>query len=140
MKCDASFGQIVKQLGTKMGLTFLVLGMALPASAQTLNTASPEFLPVGSEEYLVINSMPITINRNDAGAPMQQTTVSADGRYRFVSFLNALTQEKRPDTNPPTMSQLYRLASVYDRQTGQTIRAALPIRFEPQILPIRSEP
>ncbi len=111
-------------------LTAILLPSTLPANAQTPNSDPNQPLVVGGEEYVVISSLPITVNRNDANSPMQQTKVSADGRYRFVSFLNAITQE-REEAAPPVARQLYRLANVQDQETGKTIKAALPIRFEP---------
>lgn len=102
----------------------------LPANAQTPNADPNQPLVVGGEEYVVINSLPVTINRNNAESPMQQTKVSADGRYQFVNFLNAITQERR-EADPPAARQLYRLANVQDRETGKIIKAALPIQFEP---------
>jgi hypothetical protein len=101
-----------------------------PASAQTSDVDPGQPLTVGGQEYVVITSLPITINRNNAESPMQQTKVSTDGRYQFVGFLNAITQE-RQEADPPAARQLYRLATVQDRQTGKTVKAALPIRFEP---------
>ncbi|MFM2061014.1 MAG: hypothetical protein RLZZ507_684 [Cyanobacteriota bacterium] len=105
-------------------------GLALFVTFSTL--ASPVFaesLQVGDKSFEIIDDMPIVINRNatDEKSKLMEVTKS-NGRYQFISFLPALTQEK---TVASAATSLYRLAEVQDLTTGQKLKVALPIVFKP---------
>lgn len=109
------------------------------ASLMFSSFASPvlaETLQVGDKSFEIID-MPIVINRNTTDDNDEKLMkIQSNGRYQLIKILPALTQEKTVASAPAARS-LYRLAEVQDLKTGKKLKVALPVTFNPPIVPIR---
>jgi len=135
MKSHTAFVQVLGHQVAKVGLAFFVCGLALPTFAQSVEIAPVidhnEPMVISGETFTVLDSLAITVKRDQLDGPATQyTKVSADGRYELIEILPTLTKERK-EAEAPAPRQLYRFAIVLDKEAGKTIKAALPIRFEP---------
>ncbi|MBD2296940.1 hypothetical protein H6G06_26560 [Anabaena sphaerica FACHB-251] len=125
---------LAKTFSKVLAATCLLLVSGIPFSvlAESIPTKPIEPidqpLVVGDDTYQVLLSMPLQLYRNATNGPMKYNTTSSDGRFELISFLPALTQERKTEPAPAPY-QLYRLALVRDNTNGKTIKAALPIQI-----------